>query len=329
MNRRIPGAAGSHHARPGAGNFHSLGKGYSPPARVLRAMPARCLVGTSGFDYRDWVGNFYPAKMEKKEWLAYYARFLPMTEINVTYYSLPARGAVDAWVRKTAGREFEFEVKAPRGVTHDHLPKGEVEEAMVVWSHFDENVLGPLRAAGRLGGVLLQLSPAIDTKDEEVVKRFFARLRETGSKDYLVCEYRRRGWFAPRAGTEKWMRDLDVGFCLVDGPGAPDHRSVTASHSYIRMHGRNEDIWFSREKEDDDRRINRYDYLYSKEELEPWAARAREILDEGVDLRIAFNNHARAKAVRNAHETMEMLGIPHEAPPVKVVEQAVLGEFGS
>jgi uncharacterized protein YecE (DUF72 family) len=251
-----------------------------------------------------------------------------MTEINVTYYSLPARGAVEAWVRKTSGKEFEFEVKAPKGVTHDHLPKGEVEKALVVWSNFEEQVLAPLRAAGRLGAVLVQLSPAIDTNGEEAVMSFFSRLREEGSLDRLVCEYRRKAWFSPRPATDRWMRELDIAFCLVDGPAAPEFRAVTASHSYIRMHGRNEDIWFSRAKEEEDRRLNRYDYLYSKEELEPWVARAREIVDQGGELRIAFNNHARAKAVRNAHETMELLGIAHEAPPVKVVEQAVLGEFG-
>jgi len=292
-------------------------------------VPARCVVGTSGFDYQDWIGCFYPPKMEKKEWLSHYARFLPMTEINVTYYSIPRRESVDAWVRKTQGRDFEFEVKAPKTVTHDHLPEGEVDEALVVWSHLEDQVLAPLRAAGRLGAVLVQLSPAIDTKHEEVVRSFFSRLRGGGSKDRLVCEYRRKAWFSPRIATDRWMRDLDVGFCLVDGPAAPDFNAVTASHSYIRMHGRNADIWFSRDQEEDDRRLNRYDYLYTGEELSPWVARARALLDEGVELRIAFNNHARAKAVRNAHETMEMLGVPHEPPPLKIVEQAVLGEFGA
>jgi uncharacterized protein YecE (DUF72 family) len=291
-------------------------------------MAGRCLVGTSGFDYADWVGAFYPPRMEKKEWLAYYARFFPMTEINVTYYSLPARGAVEAWVRKTKARDFEFGVKAPRAVTHERLPAGKVDDALAVWGRFEENVLGPLREAGRLGAVLVQLSPAIGPGNEETLTTFFSRLRDEGNSDAVVCEFRQRTWFRPRADTERWMRELDIAFCLVDGPAAPDHRPVTASHSYLRMHGRNDDIWFSRKTEEDDRRLNRYDYYYSESELAPWVERARVLLDEGVELRIAFNNHARAKAVRNAHETMELLGIAHDTPPTRNVEQAVLGEFG-
>jgi uncharacterized protein YecE (DUF72 family) len=72
----------------------------------------------------------------------------------------------------------------------------------------------------------------------------------------------------------------------------------TANHSYLRIHGRNYDIWYREEKEDD-HRLDRYDYLYKKDQLEPWLPRIKEAEQKTTKVRIYFNNHARAKSVRN------------------------------
>ncbi len=75
-------------------------------------------LGTSGFSYDDWVGNFYPIGMPRREWLVYYAREFDACEINSTYYALPKPSTLEAMAKKT-GEGFIFSVKANQGMTHE------------------------------------------------------------------------------------------------------------------------------------------------------------------------------------------------------------------
>ena len=100
----------------------------------------------------------------------------------------------------------------------------------------------------------------------------------------------------------------------------------TANHAYVRFHGRNYDIWYTGEKEDD-HRLNRYDYLYKKEQLESWVPRIKEAELKAAKLRIYFNNHARSKSVRNAFLLMDMLAIEHKHKEIQLQDQFTLGEF--
>ncbi|MDM7933855.1 MAG: DUF72 domain-containing protein, partial [Methanothrix sp.] len=123
-------------------------------------------------------------------------------------------------------------------------------------------------------------------------------------------------------------RERNVANVLLDGPGLPITKEETADHAYVRFHGRNYDIWYGDEK-GDDHRLDRYDYLYTKEQLDPWMPRIKAAEVKAAKVRIYFNNHARAKAIRNAFQLMDMLLIAHKTKEIRLQDQYTLGEFQS
>lgn len=294
------------------------------------------LVGCSGWSYEDWVGRLYPTDLAKRkgEWLAYYMRFFPTVEINSTFYRVPNEFMVRAWIAKGRQRPgFEFSVKLPQIVTHESILKESAEKAAAQASSFEDICIRPLAEAGLLGGVLIQLSPYFQMDGRESLGRLreLFNMLDTDLYDYAV-EFRHKSWLnEPRtelaADVLETLQEFGVANAILDGPGFPITRSLTARHSYVRFHGRNYDIWFKDEKEED-YRINRYDYLYTSEELEKWKPRLQEIIQNSQRARIYFNNHGRAKAAKNALQTMDLLDLPHEPKDVDIQDQMTLGKFG-
>lgn len=293
------------------------------------------LVGCSGWSYDDWVGRFYPADLanRKGEWFAYYSRFFPTVEINSTFYRVPNEFMVKSWIEKGKQRlGFEFSVKLPQIVTHDSMLKDSPETAASEASGFEEVCVRPLAEAGLLGGVLIQMSPYFRLEGRASLGKLRAlfQMLETDSYDYAV-EFRHRSWLNEK-GNElvsdavEVLQEFKVANTIVDGPGFPITRSLTAKHAYVRFHGRNYDIWYKEEPEDD-YRLNRYDYLYSHEQLDEWEPRLAELISNCEKARIYFNNHGRAKAVKNAFQMMDTLGIQHEARDVVIQDQMTLGGF--
>ncbi|MEM2891274.1 MAG: DUF72 domain-containing protein [Thermoplasmata archaeon] len=293
------------------------------------------LIGCSGWSYDDWVGRFYPAELAKKkgEWLSYYARYFSTTEINSTFYRVPNEFMVRSWIERGRQKQgFEFSVKLPQMVTHESILKDDVEKAAAQASSFEAMCVRPLADAGLLGAVLIQLTPYFKLEGRESLRKLRALfdMLDTDSYDYAV-EFRHRSWLNERgnelaADVLETLQEFGVANAIVDGPGFPMTRSLTAKHAYVRFHGRNYDIWFKDEVEDD-YRINRYDYLYSREELEPWVPRLLEMTANSEKTRIYFNNHGNAKAVKNAFQMMDLLGIPHEQKDVDIQDQMKLGGF--
>ncbi len=293
------------------------------------------LVGCSGWSYEDWVGRFYPTELAKRkgEWLAYYMRFFPTVEINSTFYRVPNEFMVRAWIEKGQQRPgFEFSVKLPQIITHESILKESAEKAAAQASSFEGICIKPLAEAGLLGGVLVQLSPYFQLESRASIGRLreLFNMLDTDLYDYAV-EFRHKSWLnEPRtelaADVLETLQEFGVAHVILDGPGFPITRSLTAKHSYVRFHGRNYDIWYRDEKEED-YRINRYDYLYSMEELEKWKPRLQEIVQNSQRARIYFNNHGRAKAAKNALQTMDLLELPHDSKEVDIQDQMTLGKF--
>lgn len=281
------------------------------------------------------MGRFYPAELAKKkgEWLSYYARYFSTTEINSTFYRVPNEFMVRSWIERGRQKQgFEFSVKLPQMVTHESILKDDVEKAAAQASSFEAMCVRPLADAGLLGAVLIQLTPYFKLEGRESLRKLRALfdMLDTDSYDYAV-EFRHRSWLNERgnelaADVLETLQEFGVANAIVDGPGFPMTRSLTAKHAYVRFHGRNYDIWFKDEVEDD-YRINRYDYLYSREELEPWVPRLLEMTANSEKTRIYFNNHGNAKAVKNAFQMMDLLGIPHEQKDVDIQDQMKLGGF--
>jgi len=140
-------------------------------------------VGTSGYSYKEWKGNFYPEDLPAKEMLSYYSRRLPAVEINNTFYRLPQPAMVENW-RDQVPDDFRFSIKATQRITHIKRLKNCAEETKYL---LDTAAL--LKA--RLGVVLFQLPPN-SKKDAERLKDFLDLLP---GDQRAAFEFRHESWF--------------------------------------------------------------------------------------------------------------------------------------
>jgi uncharacterized protein YecE (DUF72 family) len=251
-------------------------------------------IGTSGFDYDDWRGAFYPIELPKARFLEHYAEHFRALELNFSYYRMPSAAQAEAMVRRTGGR-VTFAVKAHRSMTHERIA-GESDLAAF------EEALAPLREARVLGAVLAQFPQSFHQTEENrsYVKRLADRLGPP-----LVVEMRRADWV--ERPLLDWLGRVGVGFCCVDEPRleglVPPIAEATAAPAYVRFHGRNAAKWYVH-----DRPAERYDYRYGDRELAEWAPKIRELERKAGDVLVFFNNHFQGKAVDAAKALGAMLG---------------------
>jgi uncharacterized protein YecE (DUF72 family) len=288
-------------------------------------------VGCSGWSYDDWVGKFYPMELAKKkgEWFSFYAGYFNSVEINSTFYRPPNDFLVNAWITKAkAYPGFEYSVKMPQLVTHESMVKGEVKRATEQAVSFERRCIKPLARKGMMGSVLIQLSPHF--KNGGGSQKTLVSVLDALDHDNIdySLEFRHRSWLDESKKEivnemVELLKERNVAMVLIDGPGFPITHQETADHSYVRFHGRNYDIWYGEESEGD-QRINRYDYLYSVEQLDSWVPRIKEAEKNTSKVRVFFNNHGRSKAVRNAFEMMDLLRIEHRSKEIKLQDQRTL-----
>jgi uncharacterized protein YecE (DUF72 family) len=241
-------------------------------------MGVKYRVGTSGWHYDHWRGDFYPDGLAKSRWLEHYAKTFDTVEINASFYRLPAEGTFAKW-RGLAPPGFCYAVKASRFITHIKRLR---------------NIEGELKAfldrAGllgdRLGPVLYQLPPGLK-RDDGLLEAFLSLL-PAGLEH--VFEFRSRDWLDQ--GVFDLMRRYRAGFCIFDMPGLTTPVLATAGFAYVRFHG-STGLYYSN---------------YSDEQLGDWAGRIRGLV--GVDtVYVYFNNDAGGYAVRNALTLRRMLNL--------------------
>ncbi len=292
------------------------------------------LVGCSGWSYDDWIGRFYPIELagKKGEWFSYYKEYFNTVEINSTFYRPPSDFQVRSWIRKAGDKGFEYSVKVPQLVTHKAMVDGDLAKAVFHAASFEKTCIKPLAESGLLGCALLQLSPYFrNGKEGQGVLKGLLDAVSPGEYNYAV-EFRHSSWLDEsrkevRSEVLDVLRERNVANVLLDGPGLPVTRAETADHAYVRFHGRNYDIWFKDDHEND-HRLNRYDYLYDKQQLLSWIPRIKDAEIKAAKVRIYFNNHARAKSIKNAFQLMDMLSIEHKPREISLQDQFTLGEFG-
>jgi len=284
-------------ARKQSGGAEAGVRGESASAPVKSA---NIRVGPAGWSYADWVGYAYPSRKPKGFHEAtYLAEFFDTIEINTSFYNPIQPDHARLWVeRVSANRNFVFTAKMWQKFTHDPSPSGEDEKQ--VRAGFDV-----LREEGKLGAVLLQF-PFSFHRTSETTRYLDGMLKRFA--DYpLVVEVRHATWNVPEVF--ELLRERVVGFCNIDQPvigrSIEPSAQVTAPVGYIRLHGRRYDTWFNDEATVPS--FERYNYLYSEEELRPWAARAADIADAARDVFVITNNHYQAKGVVNALQLISML----------------------
>ena len=234
-------------------------------------MTSQVRIGTSGYSFADWVGTVYPRGTKPGAFLSHYAKLFDSVEINATYYRTPSPQTFARMVERTPDN-FTFVVKVPRAMTHDLVAFDRELEPF-------QQAIEPLVRAGRLGGLLAQFPYAF--VPNEASRRHLAKLARSFETEIPVhVEFRHDAW--TNEATFDLLRTLGLGFVNVDLPELPHlprpSEVATNRTGYVRLHGRNDKTWWNQEKGGD-----RYDYLYSASELEPWAARI-ERLAEGRTL---------------------------------------------
>lgn len=252
-------------------------------------------VGTAGFSYNDWKGIFYPSEIRNNSMLEFYARHFPVVEINSTYYAIPEPERFNAMARRTP-EWFLFNVKANKEMTHEI---GDGEEAFKEF----RRAIRPLEDHGKLGCVLAQFPWGFKrtVPNERYMEKLAKRLEGVAT----VVEFRNSQW--ENDETLDMLSALGLGYVCVDEPrlkGLLSPRvAITGDTAYLRMHGRNAEAWWAKGRES----WERYDYLYSDEELAEWLVGV-EKMDENSDrVYVIFNNHYKGQAPANARTFEHML----------------------
>jgi uncharacterized protein YecE (DUF72 family) len=245
------------------------------------------LVGTSGFDYQDWRGVFYPRFIKGGDRLAFYAEHFGTVELNVTFYRMPAASAFRGW-RDAVPDGFVFAVKASRYLTH--IKRLEDPEASVEYLMERAGELGD-----RLGPILLQLPPSLEI-DLERLDRTLAAFRGSAP---VAFEPRHASWFVPELC--ELLQRHGAAFVLADRHSRPiTPLWSTSGWTYLRMHH--------------GRAAPRP--CYGEEALRSWVDRLEALPDDaGHRGYVYFNNDHRACAVRNADEFERLLDTGRQIAP--------------
>ena len=231
----------------------------------------RILVGTSGYNYPEWKGTFYPAKLPAAKMLGYYAERLPAVEINYTFYRMPNAKTVAGWAEATPP-EFRFVLKAPKRITHDSRLKF-VDKPL---AYFCETAagLGP-----KLGPLLFQLPPNFKKDIDRL--RYFLPLIPAGVR--CAFEFRHASWFS--GDVYELLRGRNAALCIADTEEATTALVVTADFGYFRLR----------------------DEGYKKEDVERWAAKVKELGAGWNDAFVFFKHEESGIGAKLAEQFKELI----------------------
>lgn len=181
----------------------------------------KTLVGTSGYNYPEWRGSFYPEKFPTAKMLAYYAERFPTVEINYTFYRLPTEKLLAGWSEGTPAH-FCFTLKAPRRITHDAKLQ-RCEDLLQVFCRTSRTL------GAKLGVLLFQLPPNFK-KDLDVLRAFLELLPE-GTR--AAFEFRHPSWL--EEDVYEALRRRNVALCVADSEKLSTPVVVTADYAYFRL----------------------------------------------------------------------------------------------
>jgi uncharacterized protein YecE (DUF72 family) len=179
-------------------------------------------VGTSGYSYKEWLGNFYPEELSPKEMLHWYASQLPAVEINNTFYRLPKESVLTSWAGQVPP-EFRFVLKAAQKITHVKRLKDaavEIEYLFRVAAALGQN----------LGGILFQLPPNLK-KDMQRLETFLPSLP---NQTHAAFEFRHPSWFDDEVFAALRARNCALCFAETDEAQMGELTS-TANWGYVRL----------------------------------------------------------------------------------------------
>ena len=229
-------------------------------------------IGTSGFQYTEWKGNFYPEDLATAKMLPFYAERLNTTEINYTFHRIPAPKTIENWNKQTP-EEFRFALKAPQKITH----WSKLRECADTMRYFHDVTSG---LGEKLGPVLFQLPPTF--KKDVLVLADFVNCLPTGAR--AAFEFRHDSWF----GDDVWevLRSRNVALCIAETEDLATPQIATADYGYLRL--RRED--------------------YTGGDVERWTAFVREYQSWWSDAFIFFKHEEAGIGPKLATQMRQLLG---------------------
>jgi uncharacterized protein YecE (DUF72 family) len=241
-------------------------------------------IGTSGWHYKHWLGNFYPAGLPSSRMLAHYIEKFETVELNNSFYKLPAQTALLTW-RDSTPSHFHFAVKGSRFLTH--MKKlNNAEQGLDRFLSAVE-VLGP-----KLGPILFQLPPNWQL-DFDRLASFLAILPRYHR---YVFEFRNSTWNTPQI--YELLAQHNVGYCIFDLAGYLSPIQVTADFAYIRLHGPG----------------GKYQGSYSDTALAEWAEKIGVWMKKLKAIYVYFDNDDSGYAPRDALRLKYLISSPLPSP---------------
>lgn len=235
-------------------------------------------VGTSGYNYPEWKGSFYPLKLPAAQMLSYYADRLATVEINYTYYRMPNAKTLESWNVATPER-FKLTLKAPKKITHDARLRDCADNV----KYFTETALqlGP-----KLGALLFQLPPGFK-KDVALLDAFLDMLPAG------ICaafEFRHGSWLSDDVLSRLQAKNLAL--CVADSTTMATPMTVTADYAYFRLR----------------------DEGYTPQEIVDWAHRIRDATTQCKDVYVYFKHEEAGTGPQFARAFLEALGLAPTRP---------------
>ena len=234
-------------------------------------------IGTSGYNYPEWKGNFYPADLQAAKMLPYYADRFSTVEINYTFYRMPTPALVAAWARQVPP-DFRFTLKAPRRITHDRRLRDVAQPLQAFCETAAE--LGP-----RLAALLFQLPPNF-TKNLEALDSFLSDLPPR------VCgafEFRHESWLDDDVYAR--LRDRNLALCIADSEVRSTPVVTTADYAYLRLR----------------------DEGYTAEDIARWADTVADLGARCTDVFVYFKHEDEGKGPAFGRMLMDRLGLTRGA----------------
>jgi uncharacterized protein YecE (DUF72 family) len=228
-------------------------------------------IGTSGFQYAEWKGNFYPEDLPANKMLPFYAERFSTTEINYTFHRIPAAKTIDNWKQLTPAK-FRFSLKAPQKITHF----ARLRDCADTLRYFYDVVSG---LGEKLGPVLFQLPPNF-RKDTFVLGDFVNGL-PGGMR--AAFEFRHKSWFDEEVFD--LLRATKAALCIADTEKLETPKTATANYGYLRL--RRED--------------------YQKSDVQRWAEFLREQKPNWQDAFVYFKHEEAGIGPKLARQMMELL----------------------
>jgi len=252
--------------------------------------PVRLRVGTSGYNFPEWKGSFYPPKLPSAKWLEYYAQQLGTVEINYTFYRMPSAKTVAGWDAATPAG-FTFVLKAPQRITH-FMRLRNIDEPLRIF-------LDTIRKLNtKLGSVLFQLPPNF-TKD---LDKLGDLLTQFPMDVRAACEFRHASWWSD--DVYELLRSTNTALCIADTEEGTTPLEVTADFGYVRLR----------------------DEGYGAEALGEWAKKIQALGGAWTDAYIFFKHEEQGMGPKLARDFLQLA---HDTPHLPTPESERKSDSGT